>query len=125
MNRLKQFCELFLLSQSFSLWPKVFYFYFVYTRTIFPLGVLYPGHSQLAFDCVIMACSSESIRPGLLFRVARPPKVWVRPLRSATSPAIFSKFACPCNQRIRGHGVRVNHTHELGGLTNPEPGDLL
>ena len=65
MNRLKQFCELFLLSQSFFLWPKVFYFYFVYTRTIFPLGVLYPGHSQLAFDCVIMACSSESIRPGL------------------------------------------------------------
>ena len=34
--------------------------------TIFPLGVLYPEHSQLAFDCVKIACSLESIRQGLV-----------------------------------------------------------
>ena len=38
--------------------------FFVYTT--FPLGVLYPEHSQLAFDCVIIACSLEFIRPGLV-----------------------------------------------------------
>ena len=31
----------------------------------FPLQVLYPEHSQLAFDCVNIACSLESIRPGI------------------------------------------------------------
>ena len=30
-----------------------FFFFFV----AFPLGVLYPDHSQLAFDCVVIACS--------------------------------------------------------------------
>ena len=34
--------------------------------TVLTLGVLYPEHSQLAFDCVIIACSLESIRPGLV-----------------------------------------------------------
>ena len=34
--------------------------------TVFPLGMLYPEHSQLAFDCVVFACSLESIRPGLV-----------------------------------------------------------
>ena len=40
------------------------YTFFLYT--VFPLGVLYPEHSQLAFDCDIIACSLESIRPGLV-----------------------------------------------------------
>ena len=39
-------------------------FYFVYTD--FPLGVLYPKHSQLAVDYVVIACSLESIRPGIV-----------------------------------------------------------
>ena len=34
--------------------------------TMFSLGVLYLEHSQLAFDCVLIACSLESIRPGLV-----------------------------------------------------------
>ena len=41
-------------------------FHFVYTIYAFLLGVLYPGHSHLAFDCVIIACSLESIRPVLV-----------------------------------------------------------
>ena len=40
--------------------------FFIIVYTAFPLGVLYPEHSQLAFDCVIIACSLESIRPGLV-----------------------------------------------------------
>ena len=40
-------------------------FHFLYP--IFPLGVLYPEHSQLVFVCVVIACSlEESIRPGLV-----------------------------------------------------------
>ena len=34
--------------------------------TVFSLGMLYLEHWQLAFDCVIIACSLESIRPGLV-----------------------------------------------------------
>ena len=35
--------------------------------TVFPLGVLYPEHLKLGiFDCVVIACSLESIRPGLV-----------------------------------------------------------
>ena len=34
--------------------------------TIFPLGVLYLEHLQLVFDFVIIACSLESTRPGLV-----------------------------------------------------------
>ena len=34
--------------------------------TVFPLGVLYPEHSQLAFGFVVKACSLDSIRPGLV-----------------------------------------------------------
>ena len=47
----------------FFVWPKAF---FICVYTIFPLGVLYPKHLQLAFDCVVIACSLESIRPGLV-----------------------------------------------------------
>ena len=47
----------------FCVWPKAF---FIFVYTVFPLGVLYPEHSQLAFDCVVIACSLESIRPGLV-----------------------------------------------------------
>ena len=43
--------------------PKTF-FHFVYT--VFAFGVLYPKHSQLAFDCIVIACSLKSIRPGLV-----------------------------------------------------------
>ena len=32
----------------------------------FPLGVLYPEHLQLAVDFVVIACSLDSIRPGLV-----------------------------------------------------------
>ena len=39
---------------------------FIFLCTVFPLGVLYPEHSQLVFDCVVIACSLESIRPGLV-----------------------------------------------------------
>ena len=39
-------------------------YYFVYA--IFPLGVLYPEYLQLAFDFVVIACSLESISPGLV-----------------------------------------------------------
>ena len=45
------------------MWPKAF---FIFVYTVFPLGVLYPEHSQLAFDCVVIACSLESIKPGLV-----------------------------------------------------------
>ena len=34
--------------------------------TVFPFGELYLEHLQLAFDCVAIACSLESIRLGLL-----------------------------------------------------------
>ena len=34
--------------------------------TIFPLGVLYLEHWQLAFDFVVIACSLDSIRLGLV-----------------------------------------------------------
>ena len=34
--------------------------------TVFLFGVLYPDHSQLAFDFVVIACSLDSIRPGLV-----------------------------------------------------------
>ena len=47
----------------FCVWPKAF---FIFVYTVFPLGVLYPEHSQLAFDCVVIACSLESIKPGLV-----------------------------------------------------------
>ena len=46
------------------LWMAYGLFHFVYT--IFPFRVLYPEHLQLAFDCVVIACSLESIRPGLI-----------------------------------------------------------
>ena len=36
------------------------------------LGVLYPEHSQLSFDCVIIACSLQSIRPGLVHGCKAP-----------------------------------------------------
>ena len=47
----------------FFWWPKAF---FIFVYSVFPLGVLYPEHSHLAFDCVLIACSLESIRPGLV-----------------------------------------------------------
>ena len=46
----------------FGLRPFSYFCVFI----IFPLGVLYPEHSQLAFDCVDNACNLESIRPGLV-----------------------------------------------------------
>ena len=42
----------------------IFFFHFMFT--IFLLGVLYPEHLQLAFDFVVIACSLDSIRPGLV-----------------------------------------------------------
>ena len=41
------------------------HFYVQYTITVFLLGVLHSEHSRLAFDCVVIACSLESIRPDL------------------------------------------------------------
>ena len=38
----------------------------IFVDTLFPLGVLYLEHSKLAFDCVVIASSLESIRPGLV-----------------------------------------------------------
>ena len=38
--------------------------FFMYT--VFPLGELYPEHSQLAFDFVGIACSLDTSRPGLV-----------------------------------------------------------
>ena len=40
--------------------------FFIFEYTIFTLGVLYPEYLQLAFDSVIIACSLESIRLGLV-----------------------------------------------------------
>ena len=34
--------------------------------TVFLLGVLYPEHLQLAFDCVVIPYGLEFIRPGLI-----------------------------------------------------------
>ena len=34
--------------------------------TVFPLGVLYAEHLPLAFDFVVIACSLDTIRPGLV-----------------------------------------------------------
>ena len=53
---------------NFSLTYKALFvalglFHFLYP--IVPLGVLYPEHSQLTFDCVVIACSLESIKPSL------------------------------------------------------------
>ena len=46
----------------FVFWPLAFFsFYTQYTVTVFPLGVLYPEHWQLAFDFVVIACSLDSI----------------------------------------------------------------
>ena len=39
--------------------------FFIFVYIMFPLGVLYPEHWQLAFDYVVIACSLDSIRPGL------------------------------------------------------------
>ena len=41
-------------------------------HTIVSLGVLYPQHSQLAFDFVLIACSLDSIRPGLVQGLKAP-----------------------------------------------------
>ena len=38
----------------------------LFMYTVFPLGVLYPENSQLALDLVVIACSLDSIRPGLV-----------------------------------------------------------
>ena len=47
-------------------WPMFTQKMYVY-YTVFPLGVLYPEHLKLGiFDCVVIACSLESIRPGLV-----------------------------------------------------------
>ena len=51
----------------FSFLQLLFYVaFFIFMFTIFPLKVLYPEHSQLPFDCAVIACSSESIRPGVV-----------------------------------------------------------
>ena len=39
---------------------------FIFVYNVFPLGVLYQEHLQLAFDYVVIACSLKSIRPGLV-----------------------------------------------------------
>ena len=38
----------------------------MFVNNVFKLVVLYPEHSQLVFDCVVIACSIESIRQGLV-----------------------------------------------------------
>ena len=48
-------------------------FHFMYT--IFPFGVLYPEHMQLVLDCVVIAFSLESIRPGLVRGGGKAPNV--------------------------------------------------
>ena len=59
---------MFLTPFSYALlWPEAFLFFLCMPLgKVFPLGVLYPEHSQLAFDCAVIACSLESIRPGLV-----------------------------------------------------------
>ena len=44
---------------------KIVAFLFFYVFRISIVNVV-SEHSQLAFDCVIIACSFESIRPGLV-----------------------------------------------------------
>ena len=41
-------------------------FFFFCVFTVFPLEVIYLEYMQLAFDCIVIACSLESIRPGLV-----------------------------------------------------------
>ena len=48
----------------FVFFGPVALFHFMYT--VFPLGVLYLEHLQLALDFVIIACSLDTIRPGLV-----------------------------------------------------------
>ena len=60
-----------IIPETIQIQTKNFFFFFLFIFsflciTLFPLGVLYPEHSQLAFDYVIIACSLESIRPGLV-----------------------------------------------------------
>ena len=64
----------------FKLSKFLFYIYFFVALclfpflmyTVFPLGVLYQEHSQKAFDCVVIACSLESIWPeGESFKTKR------------------------------------------------------
>ena len=44
-------------------WGPLGLFHFM--KTVFPLALLYPEHSQQAFDFVVIACSLDSIRPAL------------------------------------------------------------
>ena len=37
----------------------------MYTGSVFPMGI-WTWNTQLAFECVLIACSLESIRPGLV-----------------------------------------------------------
>ena len=50
------------------------------------LGVLYPEHSQLSFDCVIIACSLQSIRPGLVHGCKAPNGVRPNPMNMVCTP---------------------------------------
>ena len=45
------------------LWPLAF---LIFVYTVFTLGLLYPEHLPLAFDCVVIACSLKCIRKGLV-----------------------------------------------------------
>ena len=59
-------------SMSSKVYEPVIIFFFVafglfhFMYTIFPLGVLYLEHLQLAFDFVVIACSLDTIRPGIV-----------------------------------------------------------
>ena len=70
--------------------PMFFFFFFFGLRpfsflcTVFTLGVLYPEHLQLAFDCVVIACSLESIRPGLVQGCKTPNGVGSACLRTSS-----------------------------------------
>ena len=59
---------------NFFVWP-----FFLFVHLIFPLWILYPEHLQLSFDSVVIACSLESIRPGLVQGCKVRSMVWVRP----------------------------------------------
>ena len=50
-----------ILSCRFVLYIKLFCGLWPFSFYAFPLEVLYPEQSQMAFDCVVIACSLESI----------------------------------------------------------------
>ena len=58
--------NLLLILSFFPHPPTIYGPFFISMYTIFPLGVLYPEHLQLALDFVVIDCSLDSIRLGLV-----------------------------------------------------------